>query len=81
MYFVDGVKKQVEVELFGGPHDGARVACPLAPPPCFLLPTEEDQEVSLYIYETLSYMPGNNLRLRYCYQGRESIDQEKLITG
>lgn len=43
MYFIDGAKTNVKVELVGGPLDGLAVDCPLAPPP--LLPAPNRRRI------------------------------------
>ncbi|MCA0314734.1 MAG: hypothetical protein LCH63_12990 [Candidatus Melainabacteria bacterium] len=77
MYFVDGEKTAVMVELFGGPLDGITVDCPLAPPPCFLIPTGQELEVSVYGFDCLKCENHHTL-LKYSYLGLESVSAQEM---
>ncbi len=76
MYFIDGARTNVKVELVGGPLDGLAVDCPLAPPPCFLLPTGAELEVSVYSFNSLA--GKNETRLKYTYSGVETLTEEEM---
>lgn len=73
MYFLNGVKTKVVVELFGGPHDGTRVCCPQAPPPLFLLPTDSDSLFTIYQFDSLDQEGRENIRLKYAHRGEELV--------
>ena len=76
MYFINGTRTKVKVELVGGPLDGLAVACPLAPPPCFLIPTGAELEVSVYIFNSIA---GNEeARLKYTYSGVETLTPDEM---
>ncbi|MBI5175306.1 MAG: hypothetical protein SFV17_23670 [Candidatus Obscuribacter sp.] len=76
MYFINGAKTKVKVELVGGPFDGLAVACPLAPPPCFLLPTGAELEVSVYSFYSLA--GKEEARLKYTYSGVETLTPDEM---
>ncbi len=76
MYFINGAKTKVKVELVGGPLDGLAVACPLAPPPCFLIPTGADLEVSVYSFNSMA--GKEEARLKYTYSGVETLTPDEM---
>lgn len=67
----------MKIELYGGPHDGTTVECPLSPPPCFLLPGFESPEIAcIYWYDSLD-PEQRPATFKYIFSGYETLAPEE----
>lgn len=58
--------------FWGGPIDGTRFDCPLTPPPYFLLPTDNENEFSIYMFSSVAAKG----ELNYDFGGYQEIEKE-----
>lgn len=79
------LEKDLAIELYGGPHDGFAIDCPLTPPPYFILPecAGAHEMATVYCFDRVSCAGGLGcLRYVFCgYQPMGVTDWQALRAG
>ncbi|MFN8657331.1 MAG: hypothetical protein U0105_13400 [Candidatus Obscuribacterales bacterium] len=66
----------MQIELYGGPHDGMTVDCPLVPPQCLLLPEIEHKVGCIYWYDSLD-LEDRATTFKYIFSGYQALEPEE----
>lgn len=70
----------MRIELYGGPHDGMMVDCPLCPPQWLLLPGFERPDIGcIYWYDSLD-LDGRGTTFKYVFSGYEVLEPDEQAT-